>query len=278
MTTRNAAENSPKPTELAEKPGKPTLEALEKLKASVLDSELKKAIDGMIDVGTRNKGDIPQKNIDAFKDGLSESQKKQLAAFMTNEDPAGKLSMLAASTEQNAKNGAEGVTGSNAEKIVGMIGGVVDKMGIGPKLNEAAKKLGFKGEIGDQSTFVKNMLVGMAAKVFENLAFALKSFNPNIEKMLTVSIDLRIFQLGLKGRDAETYRAAYLKRAESALNLASFTPPGSLKDAVAIMNPPKKAETLVVKTDEKKLPEEKTASKESPTGDTKKKSNEKASV
>ncbi len=277
MTTRNNSENAPKLTELVEKPGKQTLDALEKLKASVLDSELKKAIDGMIDVGTRNNGDIPQKNIDAFKNSLNESQKKQLAAFMANEDPAGKLSMLAASTDKGVTKGPEITAGSNAEKIVGAIGGVVDKMGIGSKLTEVAQKFGFKGEIGDQSTFVKNMLVGMAAKVFENLAFALKSFNPDIDKMLTVSIDLRIFQLGLKGKDAETYRAAYLKRAEGAANLASFTPPGSLKDAVAIMNPPKKADVAIAKADEKKS-DDKTPAKESATGDATKKTNDKAPV
>lgn len=235
------AGNKERPTEST------TVDDLKELKTKVTEEKIQRAIDAVIEVALKNKGEIPKATLDAFQKSLSDDEKKRLAAFLAGDDLRGKLGTLAGALTPDVLADA-----SPAARIIGAIGAAVDRMGIGNQLNAMAEKFGFKGGLGDKASFVTNFLIGLSAKVVESLAWSFKSIYPKTGGILDTAIALRIRQLGIAKADEKTFADAYRKRAKEASSYALFVPPVDIDDARAILNPPKAPTPVTVQITENK--------------------------
>lgn len=240
---RQSIPEQPKITDLVDGQKNTTVEDLHTLRNKVTEEKIRKAIDAVIDVALKNKGEIPQQALDAFQKSLNDNEKKTLAAFLAGDDLHGKLGMLAGSLTPDVLTDA-----SPAARIIGAIGAAVDRMGVGNQLNAFAEKFGFKGGIGDKASFVTNFLIGLSAKVVESLAWSFKSIYPKTGGILDTAIALRIRQLGIAKAEEKTFADAYRKRAKEASSYALFVPPVDIDDALAILNPPKAPTPVTVQT------------------------------
>lgn len=213
------------------------------VEAAIDKKDPKAAIAAIVDLATANNG-VPD---DAAKvlQGLDAAKKNTLATFLS----AKGVETLANDTREHLRAFAQKMNlgtmpefglKTTADTVMNFINKKVEDMGIGKKFEEQAKKFGFQS--GDATKWMKDFFTGMAAGVMESIAFSLKSFNMNTDGMLKTSADLRIRQLGLKGKidsvepsEAKTFFEAYKKRAEQVMDKKNFRPPQNLKDAEEIL-------------------------------------------
>lgn len=246
-----------KPTERTEAENR-----IEKFRSAVeqaIESKKPEAVlSAVVDIATdpaKDKREIPENAVAALRN-LDPAKKAALMTLLTAETIEG-----ASQDSRNLLRAlAEKITPGTApefgkqkpvEKILSLIDGQIEKLDLGGKVEELAKKVGF--ESGDATKFLKNFFVGMAAKVMESIAFSFKAFNPNIEGMLKTPIALRLHQLNITDeKEKKLYTDAYMKRVKQAPNGKGFRPPENLKDAEVILAEPVSAQPAVAAEAQKK--------------------------
>lgn len=173
---------------------------------------------------------------ETFIQSLSQAELKKVVDFLSgNEDPAKTVlqkQLIALRTEIDGTAPAETTSETPVGKILSAIDKGIERLGFEGKMNQFAAKLGFKGDVGPkQVVFLKNMLVGFAARAVEGMIMAIKRINPtmDISSMMNTSLELRLISI-IDSKQREKYKEAYLAWAK---NPTTPNPP-TLQE---IMNP-----------------------------------------
>lgn len=207
-----------------------TEKRLAELKEQVAKGQFETVTKTLIGTAAENGGEIPQAVVDTFiETTLNAKERQSLTDFLSNktspQEVALRKRLAALQTEVGGKQ-PENTTGSAAGKILGAIDGFIKQAtekGAGP-IQALAEKVGIKGDITpDKLGFLKNTVVGFAAKLFESVAMSLSKINPSMDlsAVIRTPMELRLTQISDPAQKKK-YEAAYLAWAK---NPAGRTPP-----------------------------------------------------
>jgi len=198
-----------------------------KLKEQVELGQFDTMVDSLMGTAVEKK-DVPTAKIDAFVSSLDSEQQAALGKFLEGKPADERTAILrtklqslkstSPSASETVGSGVEALSGLSepAQKVVAVLDKGIARLTAGGKLNEIAAKIGFKGEIGPQQLeFVKNFLLGYAAKLFEGVTGSIRKVNPTVDisKVLNLPLELRLMNIKDPVQKAK-YKAAYLKRAK----------------------------------------------------------------
>ncbi len=259
MSSTNTPKNNPVLKESLDQKPESTGESLKNLKQLIVDQKLEEAVTKLADIAAKNDNEIPAGTIDEILALLSPKEEQDLKNFLSGHDQKSRLgNLLASLAKEVTGKEPEQQSTSPASRIVAGINKLVGGFTANGKIGEFAKKFGFGGEAGKESSFVQNLFVGFAAKLAEQVIFVAAKNTRIVE----TALDLRL--KSMQETDPirmKNYADAYKKRVREARNFASFVPPVDPVDALAIMTSPVKKEspgynketnTLAIAKDDKK--------------------------
>ncbi len=207
-----------------------TEKRLAELKEQVAKGQFETVTKTLIGTAAENGGEIPQVMVDTFiQTTLSVKERQALADFLANKTSPQEMALRKRLSGLQAEVGGKQpdiAAGTPSGKILGAIDGLirqVSEKGAGP-LQALAEKVGIKGDITpDKLSFVKNAVVGFAAKLFESVALSLSKINPTMDlsAIIRTPMELRLTQISDPAQKKK-YEVAYLAWAK---NPAGRTPP-----------------------------------------------------
>lgn len=208
-------------------------EHLKNLKNLIVEQKLAEAIEVLADIASKHKNEIPKETVDAIIALLSPKEEQDLKTFLEGHDQRTQLgNLLGALGKEVTGKTPEQSSASPTARIVKGIGDILGKFTAAGKIGEFAAKFGFGGEAGKESGFLKNLFVGMAAKITEQIAF----MAGKNKKILNTALELRLESTNETDPvNIENFKLAYRKRVMEARTFAAFVPPADADEARTIL-------------------------------------------